>query len=801
MDQKTKKSAFVKIVEQPASKGLRFRYECEGRSAGSIPGVSSSQDNKTFPTIQVVGYSGKAVVVVSCVTTEQPYRPHPHNLVGKEGCKKGVCTIHMNEDMSASFPNLGIQCVKKKDIDDSLSLRQQIRVDPFQTGFSHKTSPQNIDLNCVRLAFQVFLEGNEKGAFTFALKPVVSDPIYDRKAKCDLTICRLTETSGPVAGGKEILLFCDKINKDDVQVRFYQETNGQLAWEGFGDFQPSDVHKQYGICFRTPRYKNIEIEAPVQVNIQLRRPSDGAVSESRGFEFIPLDAGRAYWSAKRLKTNYSVFNQLVTREQAREAASKPGDQAQPQSELKHKVPLSRAPVMAGIFTSDGSLETSGAGGAGGLYDGAPPGSPQLGQVRQTLKPVAMPGGVQPPPLPPPPAQPQQSQQSQQSPAIQSASHLNFPAHSENISSQLPGAVVPLVPARSAAVRPASDLSIMSDFSSLASIQPDNVSINTRQSVNEILSMADISVYSGELDNLSVNTLLQSPLGLTRDVKEEAQDTLGSLTSVATVKEVRPAGTKDSPPSQTFSPMDISEQNTNTMEGLDLDIGQIYDDVMQCVYDDVDIKYDDVEILADQPPVPPLRKKDVSIEPADIDKPLPAAPRNNILTKLTEKRNELMTAREKELEKRKKEKEELEEQRRKEREEKERKKKEEKEAKRKEEEEKKAKLEEQKIKSSLFQRLFQRSQSRPAEEGETETETEADQEMVDVARLPPPPPPHQPSYLSQVSIDAQLNDLEQLIQCGELERLDSVVTEFTSQFPAESGKQEPGPGQSSPAVQT
>ena len=132
MDPKTKKSAYVKIVEQPASKGLRFRYECEGRSAGSIPGVSSCQDNKTFPTIQVVGYSGKAVVVVSCVTTEQPYRPHPHNLVGKEGCKKGVCTIHMNEDMSASFPNLGIQCVKKKDIDDSLSLRQQIRVDPFQ---------------------------------------------------------------------------------------------------------------------------------------------------------------------------------------------------------------------------------------------------------------------------------------------------------------------------------------------------------------------------------------------------------------------------------------------------------------------------------------------------------------------------------------------------------------------------------------------------------------------------------------------------------------------------------------------
>ena len=52
--------------------------------------------------------------------------------------------------------------------------------DCSSAGFSHKDNPQTIDLNCVRLCFQVFLEGNEKGAFTFALKPVVSDPIYDK---------------------------------------------------------------------------------------------------------------------------------------------------------------------------------------------------------------------------------------------------------------------------------------------------------------------------------------------------------------------------------------------------------------------------------------------------------------------------------------------------------------------------------------------------------------------------------------------------------------------------------------------
>lgn len=128
-----KKAAYVTVVEQPASKGLRFRYECEGRSAGSIPGQSSTLETRTFPTIQVTGYSGRAVVVVSCVTNEAPYRPHPHNLVGKEGCKKGVCTMELDQSMSCSFPNLGIQCVKKKDIDDSLTLRQQIRVDPFQS--------------------------------------------------------------------------------------------------------------------------------------------------------------------------------------------------------------------------------------------------------------------------------------------------------------------------------------------------------------------------------------------------------------------------------------------------------------------------------------------------------------------------------------------------------------------------------------------------------------------------------------------------------------------------------------------
>lgn len=50
---KTVDGIFVEITEQPKPRGLRFRYECEGRSAGSIPGENSTAEKKTFPTIKV----------------------------------------------------------------------------------------------------------------------------------------------------------------------------------------------------------------------------------------------------------------------------------------------------------------------------------------------------------------------------------------------------------------------------------------------------------------------------------------------------------------------------------------------------------------------------------------------------------------------------------------------------------------------------------------------------------------------------------------------------------------------------
>ncbi|XP_065095276.1 embryonic polarity protein dorsal-like isoform X2 [Ochlerotatus camptorhynchus] len=292
---------YVILTEQPQSKALRFRYECEGRSAGSIPGVHSTPEQKTFPSIEIHGYKGRAVVVVSCVTKDPPYRPHPHNLVGKEGCKKGVCTVEINSStMSYTFSNLGIQCVKKKDIEEALRLREEIRVDPFKTGYGHARQPATIDLNAIRLCFQVFLEGQQRGRFTEPLQPVVSDVIYDKKAMSDLVICKLSDVTAPIAGGREIILLCEKVAKEDIAVRFYEEQHGNIVWEDYGEFQHTNVHKQVAICFRTPRYRTLEVEQSVMVNIQLKRPSDGATSEPLPFELVPLDSGRRrFWALQR----------------------------------------------------------------------------------------------------------------------------------------------------------------------------------------------------------------------------------------------------------------------------------------------------------------------------------------------------------------------------------------------------------------------------------------------------------------------------------------------------------------------
>merc|ERR1712227_158170 len=303
---------YVRILEQPASHKLRFRYKCEGRGAGALQGVSSSPDKKTFPKIQIVNYKGPAVVVVSCVTHDSDIpKTHPHNLVspasvGRDGCKKGVCTMNVNsEDMTVEFPHLGIQCVRKKDIAEALKLRQEIRVDPFRQGFGHVDSPNSIDLNAVKLCFQVFLENpSSPGKYTVILPPVCTRPIYDAKAKKELQIMDMSDNTAPADGGKKIIILCEKVSKEDIKVRFYD----YHGWEEWADFGSSGVHKQYAISLTAPRYHNVNIREPVRVCVELVKPSDDSRSEEEEFFYTPLTTSPAPAPAPGVKRETVLRN-------------------------------------------------------------------------------------------------------------------------------------------------------------------------------------------------------------------------------------------------------------------------------------------------------------------------------------------------------------------------------------------------------------------------------------------------------------------------------------------------------------
>lgn len=51
------------IIEQPAKCGVRFRYECENRLSGPLPGASSTFSITTYPTVKLHNYHGRAKIV------------------------------------------------------------------------------------------------------------------------------------------------------------------------------------------------------------------------------------------------------------------------------------------------------------------------------------------------------------------------------------------------------------------------------------------------------------------------------------------------------------------------------------------------------------------------------------------------------------------------------------------------------------------------------------------------------------------------------------------------------------------
>ncbi|NXT29695.1 NFKB2 factor, partial [Syrrhaptes paradoxus] len=297
----------------PPQRGFRFRYGCEGPSHGGLPGASSEKGRKTYPTVKICNFTGMARIEVDLVTHSDPPRVHAHSLVGKQCNEAGNCVAIVGpKDMTAQFSNLGVLHVTKKNMMEIMKekLKQQkmrnrshpltAEAELHEIELEAKELKKVMDLSIVRLRFTAYLR-DSSGNFTLALQPVISDPIHDSKSPgaSNLKISRMDKTAGSVRGGDEVYLLCDKVQKDDIEVRFYEDDEN--GWQAFGDFSPTDVHKQYAIVFRTPPYHKPKIDRPVTVFLQLKRKRGGDVSDSKQFTYYPVVEDKEEVERKRKK--------------------------------------------------------------------------------------------------------------------------------------------------------------------------------------------------------------------------------------------------------------------------------------------------------------------------------------------------------------------------------------------------------------------------------------------------------------------------------------------------------------------
>jgi len=295
------------ITTQPATTGYRFRYKCEGKTAGTIPGVKTDGKKKTVPTFRVenVPKGEKVEISISCITATEPYRVHPHSLVGTN-CANGICRITLQKTNSASLQGVGIRCVKRDDFPKCVQERLDLRINPFNVPIDDC----DYDAKAVRLAIQ-----GTYGPNNIQIPPIVTGIIRDSKSDSNLTICKIYKCASEARGGEEIIILCEKITKDDIVVQFYEEEDGQIIWEARGDFNANDVHHQFAISLTTPPYRDQNLIGRKEVSVRLLQPSTQETGDPRPFLYkendeVPTDPKR-----KRKVASASVSASYATSSQ------------------------------------------------------------------------------------------------------------------------------------------------------------------------------------------------------------------------------------------------------------------------------------------------------------------------------------------------------------------------------------------------------------------------------------------------------------------------------------------------------
>lgn len=148
--------------------------------------------------------------------------------------------------------------------------------------WDHINCPDTIDLNTIRLCFQVigFINGERQ-----VINAIMSNPVANIMSSGPIKVSRISHTSASVLGGQEVIILTDKVKHGDIRVRIVEEDGNEILWRK--ECRILDVHNQFAIVFRTPVYKDLTLDTPQLVYIHLYRPSDMESSEAIPFELLP----------------------------------------------------------------------------------------------------------------------------------------------------------------------------------------------------------------------------------------------------------------------------------------------------------------------------------------------------------------------------------------------------------------------------------------------------------------------------------------------------------------------------------
>jgi hypothetical protein len=210
-------------------------------------------------------------------------------------------------------------CEKKKNIADKLLKKLSTQ----NTYLNDKDSPtlekeiqkqaQNIDLNKACLCFQALIEDEENKELIEICEPVYSTVVRNtrkRAFKGDLIIKCMAPCRGPAGGGTEAIILCDAVNEgfltadqpllfltftnffislDDIMIKFYESKSSEIGncWEIYAPFNPKNVHKNVGIPFQVPPYRDALTIHSVPVFVVLFGPSDGMSSNILNYNYMP----------------------------------------------------------------------------------------------------------------------------------------------------------------------------------------------------------------------------------------------------------------------------------------------------------------------------------------------------------------------------------------------------------------------------------------------------------------------------------------------------------------------------------